>query len=137
MTQIQLTDEQVRDAVKSTAQEIIDDLASDTDRETLIDRMDEECDTLWSQLVQHGRIDQYDSDDLVRCAGACGTIITVAEADAWVETDTGLWEGLTYGVVPSIAYFSLRNLLYSALKDAGVDSNDDEPLANVKSASAE
>lgn len=56
-------------------------------------------------------------------------IIQVAKADAWVEDDHGLWDGLTYGVVPSMAYFSLRNLLYQAMKEAGHDSNEDRPFA--------
>jgi hypothetical protein len=66
---------------------------------------------------------------MVQTAGPCAEIIRVAEADAWVEDDRGLWEGLTYGVLACIAYYSLRNLLYQALTEAGHDSNDDLPFA--------
>jgi len=122
-----------REAVRDTVAGIIEDYRDqpDTDRETAIERLDEECDTLWGQLVCLGRIDQWDVDTLVRHAGACAAIIKTAEEDAWIEDDAGLWDGLAYGVLPAIAYFSLRNLLYQALKDAGHDTNDDKPFANA------
>ena len=119
----------IRAAISETVQDIIDDAEPDNDREWLIERMDEECDALFGRLVRHGRIDQYDVDDLLEAIGPCAAIISLAKQEAWVEDDSGLWEGLTYGVVPSIAYFSLRNLLYQALADAGHDSNDDLPFA--------
>lgn len=126
-----ITAEQVRENVKSTVEDIISDFKDepDTDRETLIERMDEECDTLFGQLVKQGRIDQYGVDDLVETAADSATIIKVASEDAWVEDDSGLWDGLTYGVLASIAYFSLRNLLYQAMTNAGHDSNDELPFA--------
>jgi hypothetical protein len=118
----------IREAVAETVNDIIGDCDRDTDRETLIERLDEECDSLWGRLVSHGRIDQWDADDLAAHAGECAAILKLAKADAWVEDDAGLWEGLTFGVLPSMAYFSLRNLLYQAMKDAGHDSNDDRPF---------
>jgi hypothetical protein len=128
-----LTTASVRDAVRDTVADIIEDYRdeSDTDRETVIERLDEECDTLWGQLVCMGRIDQWDVDTLVRHAGACAAIVKTAEEDAWVEDDDGLWDGLTYGVLAAVAYYSLRNLLYQALKDAGHDTNDDTPFADT------
>ena|SRR3990167_4970413 len=121
----------VREAVKSTIQDIIDDFKDEpeTGRETVIERLDEECDTLFGQLVRQGRIDQYDVDDLVATAAPCAEILRVAKEDAWVEDDHGLWEGLTFGVLASIAFFSLRNLLYKALEEAGHDTNEDYPFA--------
>jgi hypothetical protein len=125
------TPAEVRAKVEETITDIIDDYkdAPETDRETFIERMDEECDTLFGQLVKQGRIDQYTVDDLVETAADCAAIIQLAEQDAWVEDDHGLWDGLTYGVLASIAYFSLRNLLYQAMKDAGHDSNEDHPFS--------
>ena len=122
----------VREAVCDTVAGIIDDYGDqpDTDRETVIERLDEECDTLWGQLVCMGRIDQWDVDTLVHHAGDCAAIIKTTEEDAWVEDDDGLWDGLTYGVLPAVAYYSLRNLLHQALADAGHDTNDDKPFAN-------
>lgn len=125
-----LTEHQVRVSVADTVTEIVEAFKDepDTDRETVIERLDEECDTLFGQLVRHGRIDQYDVDDLIATAQPCGVILQVAQADAWVEDDNGLWDGLTYGVLASIAYFSLRNLLYERMKQAGHDTNDDYPF---------
>src|SRR5712692_3920894 len=122
---------EVRDKIGETVAEIIGDYQDDpeTDRETLIERMDEECDALFGRLVKQGRIDQYTVDDLVETASDCAAIIKLAEQDAWVEDDYGLWDGLTYGILASIAYFSLRNLLYQAMKDAGHDSNEDRPFS--------
>ncbi len=123
---------EVRAKIEETVADIIGDYRDDpeADRETLIERMDEECDTLFGRLVKQGRIDQYSVDDLVETAGDCAAIIKLAEQDAWVEDDHGLWDGLTYGILASIAYFSLRNLLYQAMKDAGHDSDEDRPFAN-------
>jgi hypothetical protein len=122
---------EVRAKIEETVAEIIDDYRDDpeSDRETLIERMEEECDSLFGRLVRQGRIDQYSVDDLVETAGDCAAIIKLAEQHAWVEDDPGLWDGLTYGILASIAYFSLRNLLYQAMKDAGHDSNEDRPFA--------
>ncbi len=126
-----LTPKDVREAVKDTVKDIIDDYGKepDTDRETLIERMDEEGDTMFGNLVQHGLISEYDAEDVVRTAQPCAAIIEVAKADAWVEDDSGLWEGCTFGVLACIAFFSLRNLLYQAMTDAGHDSNDEMPFA--------
>lgn len=126
-----LTKGQIKTAVKDTIRSIIDDYKSEpeTGRETVIERLDKECDSLFENLVKRGRIDQYDSDDLVDTAAPCAAIVAYAEEYAWVEDDSGLWEGLTFGVLASIAYFSLRNVLYKALADAGHDSNNDFPFA--------
>lgn len=126
-----LTNGKIRTAVKDAIRSIIDDYKSEpeTDRETVIERLGEECDSLWGNLVKHGRIDQYDSDDLVDTAAPCAAIVAYAKENAWVEDDSGLWEGMTFGVLASIAYFSLRNVLYKALSDAGHDINEDFPFA--------
>jgi len=125
----ELTSTKVWEEVCETVRDMIHDLPIDCDRETLIERIDEECDSLFGRLVKHGRIDQYDVDDLVNTAGECAAIIKCAESCAWVEDDNGLWDGLTYGVLASIAYFSLRNCLTEACKsEHEVDVNDDQPL---------
>src|SRR6266487_2125725 len=126
-----ITPLEVRAEIEATVADIIGDYrdAPETDREVLIERMDDECDSLFGRLVKQGRIDQYSVDDLVETAGDCAAIIKLAEQDAWVEDDRGLWDGLTYGILASIAYFSLRNLLYQAMKDAGHDSNEDRPFS--------
>lgn len=135
---IQLTEQQVRDEIASWVEDIKDDYRSDhydkqTNRETLIERMDEDCDErLWPHLVKHGLITKYDEDDMVETALASAIIIKVAKADAWVEDDHGLWDGMTHGVQACIAYYSLRNLMYKALKDAGIDTNEERPFAKSR-----
>ena len=125
-----ITEADVREAVKAVVDDMIDDYRNSLiDREAVIERTVEETDALFGQLVHHGRIDQYDADDMVATAQPCAMVIKVAASDAWVEDDYGLWEGLKYGVLASIAYFSLRNLLYQTLKDEGHDTNDDQPFA--------
>lgn len=133
---IEITAKQVRSAVQEFVNEMKREYKrgfydKETNRETLIERMDEDCDNIWGDLVKTGSLVQYDVDDMVETAFASATIIKVAQDDAWVEDDSGLWEGCKYGVCAIIAYYSLRNLLYNALKDAGVDTNNDCPFAKV------
>jgi hypothetical protein len=129
-----LTQEEVRDAVQEFVREYKERFDADCNRNDVIDQMSESCDELWGKLVKEGRLDQYRLDDLVETVADCATVITVAEEDAWVEEDSGLWEGITYGVVPCIAYHSLNNLMYNALKRAGIDTNDEEPFKVYKEA---
>jgi hypothetical protein len=126
-----LTTASVREAVRDAVASIIDEYQDqpDTDRETVIERLDEECDALWGHLVCWGLVAEWDVDTLARHADQCAAIIKTAAEDAWVEDDDGLWDGLTYGVLPAVAYYSLRNLLYQALTDAGHDTNEDQPFA--------
>jgi hypothetical protein len=121
----------VREAVCDAVASIIEQYQDqpDTDREAVIERLDEGCDSLWGHLVCWGLIAEWDVDTLARHADECAAIIKTAADDAWVEDDDGLWDGLTYGVLAAVAYYSLRNLLYQALTDAGHDTNEDQPFA--------
>ena len=135
---IKLTAKQVRSAVL----EFVDNIKYDyrngqydatTHRDTILERMNEDLDhRIWSKLVKNGQLHQYDVEDMLETAQACLTIINVAKQDAWVEDDNGLWQGCSYGVFAIIAFYSLHNLLYTALKKAGADTNTKYPFANVK-----
>lgn len=101
MKKKQVTPNKVRSAVREFVRDIKEEYRSGfytkgTDRDTLKNRMDEECDAIWQQLVKAGRLDQYGIDDLLDTVQASATIIEVAEEDAWVEDDSGLWEGMVY-----------------------------------------
>lgn len=122
--------QRIETVIESALDDIIDDFDSGADREEVIDRLDEESDAVWTELVKYGRIDKYTVDDLTETASDCAIIIEFAEERAWVETDSGLWQGLTYGVLASIAYSSLRNCFYQLLKDRGHDTNDEFPFAS-------
>ena len=72
---------EVRAKIEETVAEVIGDYRDnpETDREVLIERMDEECDTLFGRLVKQGRIDQYSVDDLVETAADCAAIIKLVK----------------------------------------------------------
>jgi hypothetical protein len=132
-----LTIAKVKKSVKDLAKEVKREFQGgyfkkDTDREELIEWLDESCDSLWGNLVMQGRLDKYDVDDLTRTAHDCAVILKVAQDENCVETDSGLWEGLQYGILASMAYSSLRNLAYYALKNVGIDSNEDHPFENIR-----
>ncbi len=57
-------------------------------------------------------------------------IIEAANDRSWIADDSGLWEGMVYGTLAAVAFFSLENLIHSALEAAGVDTNDDFPFAS-------
>jgi len=117
LTLIKLTPEEVRESVNDMANEIKEDYS---DGDDLHDMVFSQVDSAWSNLVFGGMIHDWNASDLVRAAGACATIIQVAEEDAWVADDGGLWEGLTYGVVGSIAFFSLENCVVEKLRSLGM-----------------
>lgn len=114
--------------IQDAVQNIIDRFDEETEREEVIEALDIACDDAWCDLVKYKNVTEYDAHDLVDTAGACAEIIHYADQNAWVEDDSGLWEGLTYGVLASIAYFSLRNCFYQALFNLGYDTNNEYPL---------
>jgi hypothetical protein len=134
---ITLTEKQVQQAVQG----VVDDahrefnngfFSTDTCREELIEWLDECNSAVWSNLVKDRKLADYTVDDMIETTSACGAILKVAEKDAWLEDDEGLWRGQTYGMMASIAYFSLCNLLYMSMKKAGADFNEDFPFAKWK-----
>jgi hypothetical protein len=120
--------ENIAEAIEACVVELIDECNAETDREEVIEALDQACDYLWGNLVRMGALTEYMVNDLVATAPACAAIIEYAEEHAWVEDDSGLWDGLLYGVLASIAYFSLRNCLYQALADMGHDTNEEFPF---------
>ena len=128
MTTKTITAKEVWEDVNRVAGDIIEDMDQDSDRDSVLERCDEEADVLWCQLSQGGMIQDYRLSDMVETLQASEAIIRMAQEKNCVETDTGLWEGVTYGLVASIAYYSLRNLLYQAMREKGVELNDDRPL---------
>ena len=124
-----LTDVCIANTIDGYIDSMVEEFDANTDREMVIERLDEVCDDAWGGLVKQGLIHEYEVSDLVETSASCATIIEFAERMAWVEDDHGLWDALTYGVLASIAYFSLRNCFYQALSDKGIDSNDDFPFA--------
>ena len=117
--------------VDAVVTDMVDDYSNtETDREDVLDRVFEEVDAAFGQLVRHGLITDYDAHDMVRSAPACCAIIEAADDRSWIADDSGLWEGMVYGTLAAVAFHSLENLIHSALEAAGVDTNDDFPFAS-------
>ena len=110
--------------------EIVDDCHAKIDREELIEMLDDACDCVFVDYVDCVPIAEYNLDMLLDTSGACSEIIKYAEEVAWVEDDSGLWEGMTYGVLAAIAFGSLRNCFYQLMANRGYDSNNDLPFEN-------
>jgi len=102
---------------------------TETDRDDVLIRVFEEADAAFGQLGRHGRLADYDAHDMVITAPACCAIIEAANDRSWIADDSGLWEGMVYGTLAAVAFFSLENLIHSALEAAGVDTNDGFPFA--------
>lgn len=126
-----MTIEELREEISSSTKAFIEEQDADVDRNDLLDAIFTLTDDLFGQIVRHGRIDQYSVDDLVNTATDCAMIIQLADEDAWVEDDGGLWDGLTHGVLASIAFFSLEHIIQRYLEDAGVDLNSDLPFDSI------
>lgn len=126
-----ITKKRVREAVAGSATDIIRDFTGepDTDRETLIERIDADVDSMFGHLVQEGYIGNYTVHDLAATAQPCSVILQVADADAWIETPGDMVSGLGYGVLASVAFSSLHNLLYRKLSNLGHDSKHRYPFA--------
>ncbi len=118
----------LEDLIEEGIDVVVAQCDKDTDREQLIEIIDDQYEDLFSEVVKCQRLDTYTLDDMLDTCQICGEIIKFAEDRAWVEDDTGLWEGLLYGVLASVAYFSLRNCFVQLMSDRGIDVNDDFPF---------
>jgi hypothetical protein len=117
------------DFIEASIDTIVAQCDTSTNREQLIDIIDYECDELFTERTNRTKnLALYNLDDLLDTSQVCGYIIKFAEERAWVEDDDGLWDGLVYGVLASVAYFSLRNCIVQLMQDRGIDVNDDFPF---------
>ncbi len=114
--------------IKGYIDELVSNGIPGMGREDVIESVNEAVEGAWVDLVQAGSTTEYDVHDLVNTCSTCAAIIEYAEDIAWIEDDYGLWHGLTYGVLASIAYFSLKNCFNQLLEDRGVDINKDYPF---------
>jgi len=131
-----LTFNDIENAINNSVDDIINNYNADTKRETILDAVFDETDSIFGKLIKQKLVTNYTFDDLIDTATDCTVILKYAKKFAWVENDTELWEGLwerlCFGMIASIAFFSLRNCFYTALENKGYDTNDDFPLANKK-----
>lgn len=131
-----IREEIVKD-LEEVVKDAIDSCDWDTDRVDLIERFDEEVDTVWERHVGTGRIDQMDVEQVADTAQLWAAVLALGKDYKCIETDRGLWEGLSHSAPVSQAYFTLRNLLnHIASEDFDVDVNEDHPLVKAKAKSA-
>lgn len=124
-----LTTTTLRRMLRDMVREAKDEFNAESNRDDVMEWIDQWVDDTWGDIVFQGMLTDYDLDDLMRSIPSCAVILELAKSDAWIEDDSGLWDGLTYGVVPSVAYFSLRNLAHAYLSKSGHDTNEDHPFA--------
>lgn len=120
---------EIRDTINNALDDIVADCGPKTSRAELIECLADANDDAFSDLVRYGFLADYDLDDMVDTCAKCADIIRFAEKLDCVEEDSGLWEGITYGMLASIAYFSLRNCFHELLRGRGINSNEDFPFA--------
>lgn len=127
---------QVRDYVKELKQEFQpgkDRDACTARRDDVIDRIDSDVDSsLWGHFCTAGLIHLWNLDTLVQnmADGSLASILGLAQDEKCVETDSGLFsdDKNPFAVVPGVAFYSLRNLVFHYLSEEGVDMNDDYPF---------
>lgn len=108
----------IRSEVVDAAHEIAEE---EVGRNEPHDRIFEATDTIFARQVKAKKVSDYDVSDMLQTLGACAAILAVAEEDAWIEDDAGLWEGCEpYGVLASIAFFSLEHCIWQKLDDMDV-----------------
>lgn len=116
-----LTVAKVREAVRAMAREVQDGIKEGySSREEPHDAIFGAVDSAWGDLVTEGRIDAWPVNPGAEVMQNLSVIMEVAEADAWVEDDPGLWDGLHgAAVLGSMAFFSLQNCLWEELRRRG------------------
>ncbi len=116
-----LTVAKVREAVRDMAQEVQDSIEEGyASRDEPHDAIFEAVDSTWGDLVTEGRIDAWPVNPGAEVLQTLGVIMEVAEADAWVADDPGLWAGLHgAAVLGSMAFLSLENCLWEELRRRG------------------
>ena len=110
--------------VDKIVEEWADDIAADIEtgniaREQAGDLVSEVVDLGWHELgFFMGRIDDWPINPGAEVLGLCGTVLDYCEEKAWIENDSGLWEGLNGAAVLGCqAYHSLQNVLWQKLRD--------------------
>ncbi len=82
------------------------------------DAIFEAVDNGWGELgFPVGRIDQWPVNPGAKVLAKLAKVLDYCERTAWLEDDSGLWEGLSgVAVLASQAFFSLENVLWEKLR---------------------
>jgi len=109
-------DKIVEDWVEKVAEQIeAGDASRDEPHEAIFEAVDEG----WVELgFVGGRIDQWPVNPGAEVLGLCGAVLDYCEKEAWLEDDSGLWEGYHGAAILGCqAFFSLQNVLWQKLRD--------------------
>lgn len=111
-----------QDVIEAIDEAIEDEKKAIEESEYPLEEAIEIADTLFCQLVKEKRIGEYTLHDMMDTMNATAAILRAAKEEGLVADDPGLWESTPpYGVVASIAFFSLENLVYNRLRELGYD----------------
>jgi len=96
-------------------------------RGSLDGAVQEVVDSHWHELgFPAGRIDSWPVNPGAEVLGLCGTVLDYCDENAWIEDDSGLWEGLHGAAVLGCqAYHSLINVVWQKLRHIGVTDRRD------------
>ncbi len=129
MAEQKLDGDVIDNAIDEVVIDMLDSLDADEHRETVIERIDEEVDSMWGHLVYAGPLSEWSTDDVAEFADEWSAILKWGRSNRCVETDSGLWEGLTHQVPVVQAFYTLRNLFIHRCADEwDIDVNETEPL---------
>lgn len=118
-----MTQRQIDKIVTDWAREIADEIkAGDVRRDEPNDRIFEAVDNGWGELgFDVGRIDQWPANPGAKVLKLLGDVLEYCETEAWLEDDSGLWEGLNgAAMIASQVFFSLENVLWEKLRKMNV-----------------
>lgn len=118
-----MTQRQIDKIVSSWAKEVADMIRDgDVKRDEPHDAIFEVVDNGWGELgFPVGRIDEWPMNPGAKVLHLLGDVLTYCEHEAWVETDSGLWEGLSgVAMIGSQVFFSLEAVVWEKLRKMNV-----------------
>lgn len=86
------------------------------------DAIFEAVDSRWPDFgIPEGRIAEWPTNPGADVLARCAKVLDYCAEEAWVEDDSGLWQGLEGGaVIGTQAFFSVQNVVWEKLRNRGV-----------------
>lgn len=129
MAKQELNEDVINNAIDEVVVDMLDSLDVDEHRETVIERINEEVDSMWGHLVYQGSLSDWSVEDVAEFADEWSAIIKAGKNNACIETDRGLWDGMTHQVPVVQAFYTLWNLfVHRCAREWDIDVNETEPL---------
>ena len=118
-----MTHEEIDKIVEEWVTQIADEIKEGSvSREEPHDAVFEAVDEGWTELgFEAGLISEWPVNPGAEILGRCGEVLDYCEQEAWIEDDSGLWDGLHGAAILGIqAFFSLQNVLWEKLRERNV-----------------